>query len=458
MFKTESKRALSAPPTEIGKVVLQRMELKSPLTVRQPSVVPFEQSQSLAYPISNHQMLQQRIQTPVNYTISNRSQIDNPYNNRGILKTNNLNTNQASFETTTTATTNQQVPTRSVFLNRSYSETPRMTYTNGYETDSGLFTNNGYVYRNSNQNGTNRVVDSDQEQFNATNGYRVGEAANYRYGNTGVINNTYRTLAPSTTTNARYQVINDQSGYDTDTGLIKLRQVLDNRRVPSQNSIPIQNTGYYYQNRSVTPSFNYHYNQLQEQQDQQSVRQVNQFNNSQSNMTQIPINDSRFGNQIVVGTYPSNVVEDVGVTFIDNENQFAQSTQHLNNIEFVDANGNITIGLPTYITSDGRQVILKEDLNQQPQSVIIQQQVAPSAYQSNGQTMFQTNGSTNAINMQHRDTPSRSGVTASATHLSLSSQKQQVQQQANFSSSQQQLSQEDSRRGSASSLNGFQYL
>jgi hypothetical protein len=44
----QSKRALSAPPVDLAKVVLQRMDLKSPLTVqgpRQGSVVPFEHQQ-----------------------------------------------------------------------------------------------------------------------------------------------------------------------------------------------------------------------------------------------------------------------------------------------------------------------------------------------------------------------------------------------------------------------------
>jgi hypothetical protein len=56
-------------------------------------------------------------------------------------------------------------------------------------------------------------------------------SAPYRVvGNVG----SYRTIgAPQ---QQRYQLINDQSGYDTDTGLIKLRHVLDStRRAPSRN-------------------------------------------------------------------------------------------------------------------------------------------------------------------------------------------------------------------------------
>ena len=47
----------------MGKVVLQRMELKSPLTVRKGSVIPFGQTIS-----DQPQQIVQRIQTPVNGT------------------------------------------------------------------------------------------------------------------------------------------------------------------------------------------------------------------------------------------------------------------------------------------------------------------------------------------------------------------------------------------------------
>lgn len=160
MFYTESKRALSAPPTEVGKVVLQRMELKSPLTVRQGSVVPFEQ-RAPAYP--DEQIIQQRVQTP-NGTLS-RQYIDNPYNNRGILKTNGYPAPNAQLEPA-------QAPIRNVFLNRAYSETPRVCYTNGYETDSGVGYRQAQNY-NTARSYRNDVVDSDSESYRGT--YRHGD-------------------------------------------------------------------------------------------------------------------------------------------------------------------------------------------------------------------------------------------------------------------------------------------
>ncbi|CAF0893852.1 unnamed protein product [Brachionus calyciflorus] len=337
--KNYPKRALSAPPVDMGKVVLQRMELKSPLTVRQQSVVPFEQQQQQVYP--NEQIIQQkRVQTPINYnTYSNR-------NNQFV--------------------SNQQVPARSVFLNRAYSETPRAAYSNGYETDSGIVTNNnGNVYRN----GVNQHND-------AYNTYRAGEAANYRYSNTGAINKTYRTLGPNT----RYQVVNDQNGYETDSGLVKLKQVLDNRRTPS--TIPIQT------NRSVTPSFNYHYNQLTPQQQQSFyVRPETRASSA--------LGEPRYTSQ---NRYGSQYVD--------------QSMDQ--NIDLIDAN------MRGYVTSDGRQIILNDSnqsqiINQsQPQSsIIIQQTVAPSAQYNTSQSAFNL-----SINNQ-RDTPSRNGLTTSASNSNI---------------------------------------
>lgn len=120
-FGPESKRALSAPPTEVGKVVLQRMELKSPLTVRQPSVVPFEHPQNgeqimLAEP-SNSQTT-----TMVSQQVPNqqRSFIDNPYNNRGVLRGNNYTSLQSQQQPVfALPQPSQVVPvTRNVYLNR----------------------------------------------------------------------------------------------------------------------------------------------------------------------------------------------------------------------------------------------------------------------------------------------------------------------------------------------------
>lgn len=121
------KRAVSAPPTEPGKILLQRMELKSPLTVRYP--------------------LESRSQVDPNESRSNtlRPILNNKYNNRGILKTNTL----------------QPQPQR-VFT-RANSERPAKTNhntTNGYDTDTCLSTNR--------VNGTTRLdnfVDSDGDSI-----------------------------------------------------------------------------------------------------------------------------------------------------------------------------------------------------------------------------------------------------------------------------------------------------
>ncbi len=155
-----------------------------------------------------------------------------------------------------------QQPSRNVFLNRAYSETPRVAYTNGYETDSGLVNNNAYRSPSYSYNTTSRV-------YNNRNGDLVNTESSTGVANPNLHHNhSYRTIGPNTSSN-RYQLLNDQSGYDTDTGLIKLRQVLDtNRRAPSRNQVPIANQSaqansgsYYYNganglNRSITPSWN----------------------------------------------------------------------------------------------------------------------------------------------------------------------------------------------------------
>lgn len=308
--KKVNKRALSAPPAEIGKVLLQRMELKSPLTVRQPSVVPFEKK-TLVYP--NEQLVQQRIQTPNGY---------NTYNNR-------INNQIAS---------SQQIPARSVFLNRAYSETPRAGYTNGYETDSGIVTNNGYVCQNGIQS---------NEGYNT---YRAGEAVNYRYGNTGAINKTYRTLGPNT----RYQVVNDQAGYETDSGLMKPKQNMDNRRV--QNIIPIQAS---YVNRSATPSFNYHYSQLNPQQQNVFVRPEIRSVSA--------MGEPRYSSQAQF------------------TNQYSDRMEQ--KMDTIDSSCSTMRG---YLTSDGRQIVLNNQTisTPEPRSVIIQQAVAPSAQYNQSQSAF----------------------------------------------------------------------
>ena len=284
------------------------MELKSPLTVRQNSIVPFEHEQQQYIQAENNVI-------PIKSSSSSSRQqqqqyIDNPYNNRGILKSNTYAANntpntQQLFEPTPTPTATmqqQQQPqhTRNVFLNRSYSEAPRANagFTNGYETDSGLITSNGYNNNGYNTTATYRTNPQGYAANSNGGSYRLADG---RTPNTNGVG-AYRTIGPAST--ARYQIINDQSGYDTDTGLIKLRQVLDNRRASSRNGVPIQTVpppppqtqthiiqqttpnGYYYQSRSITPSFSQYNNSYGTQ-----LRGNTQFN-SQSNV-QIPINDSR---------------------------------------------------------------------------------------------------------------------------------------------------------------------
>lgn len=109
--------------------MLQRMELKSPLTVRQTSVVPFENPQNGATVI-NHQNGEQIILTPTTDAASQvpiqqpRSFIDNPYNNRGVLRSNNytsLQSQQQQQQPLLALPPPQQVvptTTRNVYLNR----------------------------------------------------------------------------------------------------------------------------------------------------------------------------------------------------------------------------------------------------------------------------------------------------------------------------------------------------
>lgn len=125
------KRALSAPPVELGKVMLQRMELKSPVPGRQGSAVPFEhQPKMIQY---NEAGQVPRGQTPINQPQQQQQRYiqdngNNVYTNgRGILKQQQQNMVQY----------NGQSQQRNVFLNKAYGQDPRqIAYTSGYETDS----------------------------------------------------------------------------------------------------------------------------------------------------------------------------------------------------------------------------------------------------------------------------------------------------------------------------------
>ena len=346
------------------------------------------------------------------------------------------------FQTPSTSISCQ--PTRSVFLNRAYSETPRVGYTNGYETDSGVVKQNGHSYRTQNvynnanaYNQQQQFIDSDSNGY-SVNGYRT-------------IGNGYRTVQ----TPSRYNV-NGQSGYETDSGLIKLRQVLDNRRTSSRNNIPIQqvqqlpiqqqivpvqNGGYYYQNRSMTPSFAYAYQQQQQQQ-----QQLNQYTTHTSNGLQHePITQ-----QYIVTTYPNDIET---IDFIDgNGNEYQSQPQQF---QFTNANNGVVEKISGYISHDGRAVLLddqniQEDFNgllPQSQSLIIQQQMAPSAYQTNNEQINSSDMidiNEGSLIQMARDTPSRLAGMSSVNNIS---------GMANQLNQSQQLNRQDSsRRSSATSL------
>jgi len=488
------------------------MELKSPLTVRQGSAIPFEQQQPQAIqytvndqPPTPQPILMSQSQTPqpgyTNGTLTRQQFIDNPYNNRGILKSNGMINNQGiGYPVAIQQQQQQQIqpPTRNVFLNRAYSDTPRVAYTNGYETDSGL---PSYSYKPSSNpyNTTTRMYNT----ITANNRGDIIDQESTGVINTNNVNNSYRTLGPSTS--ARYNIINDQSGYDTDTGLMKLRHVLDNnRRASSRNNMPInQPNGYYYNNsnRSMTPLFNYQTSQ------QPSMKLINQDIRYNS-LTPDPLGNSQYS----VGSYP--VVDSNGISFINGNNgldfvQPQQQQSQINTIQYIDSNGNITAGIPALVTADGNQIIIQEldpnmvkynpNLNQsmltspspvpssttsqaQPTSLIIHQQVAPSAYSSNTLTKsasstnnallknnntsniktdaIQNSTSLNQLNNNlntvtpSKETPTRLGISTSATNLA-----QQKQKQLNSSISQQLTNgKDDSRRASASSLSGKLFI
>ena len=478
----------------MGKVVLQRMELKSPLTVRQGSVVPFTERHQIAqYPYEQQQQIVQRVQTPVNGNGATLS-------SRVVLKPNTNQYNNGVAAQLLPTTSINCPPTRNVFLNRAYSETPRVGYTNGYETDSGISrstaANGSYRANNSAYNQSDsfnqNLIDS-EECVRAANGYTTN---GYR-----TIGNGYRTIQ---TTPSRYNANGHQSGYETDTGLIKLRQVLDqNRRTSSrlqqqqlqqqqqqqqlqlqqqQQVIPVSNgtTAYYYPaNRSMTPSFAYAYNQ-----------QNPQFISNQYALSPEPITHTQ---QYIVTTYP-NDIETIdfidGADFVQQQQQ-QQQQQQTPQFQYTQGNGNGVIEkISGYIAHDGRPVILNDviDTNMPmmtndefngslatSQSMLMQQQLAPQAYQANnnslneqhkqqqliienemnnnldknvngGGSMLQLNGNGNGS----RDVPSRLGqqMSSNGNLASMGSMNGQLNQ------SQQQVSKQDSRRSSASSLVG----
>lgn len=158
----ESKRAFSAPPADVGKIFLQRMELKSPLTIKNGSSVSMNQ----------------------NNNNNENKYLPNRYNNRNVLKTNTL----------------QPQPERVV---RALSERPQnvVVVGGGYDTDTGVlgYNQQSMMYRN-----------------------------NYRKRNGGDTESLRVPLQARYDMNKRYM---DQSGYDTDTGLINARKSLNERLI-----------------------------------------------------------------------------------------------------------------------------------------------------------------------------------------------------------------------------------
>ncbi len=375
------------------------MELKSPVTVRQGSCVPFEQPNNLLhYPVN-----------PVNSTaMSNRyidhgpSQLTNSYH-----ASQNLKANQKMIQYQP-----QQIPIRNAFLNKAYPESnQRVAYTNGYETDSGI--TNGYsTYRSPPSNG----------YVQQSNIYNVENVYTPRKAN---IVNGYRTIGGPVSRGYN----NDQQGYETDTGLIKLRTVLDNnRRALSRNDLPIVQqqqivpNGYYYAGRSTTPSFNYAYNQQLQQQ--------------RLNSQYTPVPD-----QFVLNAYASDVD---GLDLINSNGQFIEASDSGDAYfqSYIDGGTNVT-----YVTEDGRHIVMNEqeaDALQQQQlqqqsynATIERQQRQQREYLNGGHAMSQSlimqqqqQRAPSAYSMRDQMTPSRQAYTSSATNVSIQQPQQQLQQQS----------------------------
>ena len=156
----------------------------------------------------------------------------------------------------------------------------------------------------------------------------------------------------------------------------------------------------------------------------------------------------------------------------------------INTIQYIDAQGNVKTNLPAFVSTDGNQIIIQEidpnliatselsfvDYNltstldrhghviqqqqQQPQfqepneskSIIIQQQVAPSAYQSNGTSSAFQSASASNLGRSHSQL-NRLASATSQTNLS-------PKGSSSFANK------DDVRRSSATNLNGkiFSFL
>ena len=184
----------------------------------------------------------------------------------------------------------------------------------------------------------------------------------------------------------------------------------------------------------------------------------------------------RIGSPYMTGSYPTTN----GIAYIDQNVDFIQQ-QTPHQIQIVNANGVITNSVPAYITPDGRQIILQDidsnDFNSNinsnnteppihhhqyyypsatvsqspaPKSLIIQQKVAPSAYNQSSAfhaTSGGSNSTSGSLSQLNRDsstarvpqisreeagvasqTPSRLTSTSSAVNLSAAQLQKPAQQ------------------------------
>lgn len=402
------------------------MELKSPVTVRPTgSVVPFERQQPYVAYQQPEQVLVRGVQPPVYNTNSLNRNMSSSSSNYPYRRQQQPQTNSATIG-----------PTRNVFLNRAYSETPRAPYTNGYETDTGV----GYHHPH----------------------HQVYPASYTTIGHT----NSMRVPVPVPVAPSRYQA--EQSGYDTDTGLIKLRHVLDStkqQRAPSRNNNNTSTGGYYYApaaNRSVTPSFAYISQQQQQPAPTPILRTENTFCSSPYNLVhqQQQQQQQHYNNENSPTSY-----------LIDSNN--GQQQQYLESDQY---NGLVEASLPGYLTPNGGQYIYNEGTNRivladesnngravitsarspsQPQSFIISQQIAPSATYSKSATsqsaLHSSSVSTLPKAANNIDMTIRGLGTASASNLSSTA--------TTTTTNNQSQTKEDIIRSSSNSLTGnFNYL
>ena len=316
-----SKRALSAPPVEIGKVVLQRMELKSPLTIRQGSAVPFEHN----YNHHQHHQYQQQQQ-------QQQSSTPPVYTN-----------GESGRHLTQTPQPHHEVPIRSVYLNRTHSDRPTQQQqqqqqqqlaplaTNGYETDSGL-ANSSYNSNSAAPAAGSKVT------------YRTMDAAEA---------SRFRQLQQQQQQQQQQQM--QTNGYEADTRQLPFsgskRNV--NAYIGANNFATISNH---------TPKHHHHHHHHQHHVNggARSVTPSSYNNNNYAYKHQTPTpSRHRTHTPHIDMMASSSPAVAVGC-----EDASAASTspmhQHLNTIQYIDANGNVTSGIAALVSSVGNQLIIQE--------------------------------------------------------------------------------------------------